>query len=691
MSAASTPQDNHCARDAPQATVAAGGETTPAQDTAGSSDGIDAAGTIRDAAFGTNGQPVDDGTDLAPGFDQGTLAVPPLLPPASDGATQKNGQAVEDTAVALAGLKRTAPPSTAAEGTSPTTTINNNDAHVSGDCSSPPHPPLSPPEKKQKTASPLNGESPDPTHKSTVTATTDPSSSPSATQPSDPSDLAAENTAEPESAEEQVAGNGETSITQQHTTGGVTSYSRANLEKDVVTMQELLQKTTAALKKLTAQVKVKDARIRELERLERLEPRLRQLERTEREHRSVSKLIGPLNSEIRRLKMEQTKLKKSKCKQCGKKWSNEPPGTDGSGNSHGGETPVLARHERNYQRHYRQLVEHQKRHGTVEVRARGPNSNSGLADWVREIRKEYAAMAATPVGPTPTPAPLLPVPPTVLHQQQQTPAGQTTFAATFEPGAVDPAATMGDPSVVGTVNEKPAGGTNDGRAVTKRAKTRQTKLLTAERMAQLMQIPGFTWKMPRAKPPTFEERVQQLIAYQEQHGDMNVPQLDRPGIPPGLGHFVRTSRYMYKLHVQGKKGKYVMGGDGAKARIDRLREIGFNFSVRNRGGWGSVGHPRENHQPLVPAEATAAAFPNPSPPPLGAVDAADVDHNDHSHHHPNQDQHHYPLPSTIEDPHHHPPIAEDVVLEDDVVAAAAAAVAIATDVPVDLDAHELLL
>ena len=69
---------------------------------------------------------------------------------------------------------------------------------------------------------------------------------------------------------------------------------------------------------------------------------------------------------------------------------------------------------------------------------------------------------------------------------------------------------------------------------------------------------------------TFAERVSQLEQYKLHHGDCNVPQ-KYEGIP-GLGNFVLDQR------------KYYRRGKLPQSKIDQLEQLGFQWSLRNRGG-----------------------------------------------------------------------------------------------------------
>ena len=89
---------------------------------------------------------------------------------------------------------------------------------------------------------------------------------------------------------------------------------------------------------------------------------------------------------------------------------------------------------------------------------------------------------------------------------------------------------------------------------------------------RLLQALGFKWNSQpnKAESLSFELRVSQLVEYKQQFGDCNVPQKYED--VPGLGNFVLQQRKHYRL------------GELSNERIAKLQEIGFQWSLRNRGG-----------------------------------------------------------------------------------------------------------
>ena len=72
------------------------------------------------------------------------------------------------------------------------------------------------------------------------------------------------------------------------------------------------------------------------------------------------------------------------------------------------------------------------------------------------------------------------------------------------------------------------------------------------------------------KPMKFDDRIEQLKAYKERHGDCRVPQLLND--PPGLGLFVNSCRKNYKnWKLEGKESNMT------EERYQKLVDIGFDF------------------------------------------------------------------------------------------------------------------
>jgi hypothetical protein len=86
---------------------------------------------------------------------------------------------------------------------------------------------------------------------------------------------------------------------------------------------------------------------------------------------------------------------------------------------------------------------------------------------------------------------------------------------------------------------------------------------------QLLNSIGFQWQVG-PEQNTFEFRMVQLATFQGQQGHCNVPQ--KLAEPAGLGEFVLRVRRLYR---QGKL---------PQERVEALEALGFQWSLRNRGG-----------------------------------------------------------------------------------------------------------
>jgi hypothetical protein len=93
-----------------------------------------------------------------------------------------------------------------------------------------------------------------------------------------------------------------------------------------------------------------------------------------------------------------------------------------------------------------------------------------------------------------------------------------------------------------------------------------------ERFKQLDEL-GFTWQFVWTK--TFDERVQELKAYKEIHGDCNVPRSFHEN--PSLGQWCSQMRSMYKANQKGEavKNTYIIND----YRIEQLETIGFKWKL----------------------------------------------------------------------------------------------------------------
>lgn len=93
-----------------------------------------------------------------------------------------------------------------------------------------------------------------------------------------------------------------------------------------------------------------------------------------------------------------------------------------------------------------------------------------------------------------------------------------------------------------------------------------------ERFKQLDEL-GFTWQFVWTK--TFEERIEELKAYKEIHGNCNVPRSFHEN--PSLGQWCSQMRSMYKANQKGEavKNTYIIND----YRIEQLETIGFKWKL----------------------------------------------------------------------------------------------------------------
>jgi len=91
------------------------------------------------------------------------------------------------------------------------------------------------------------------------------------------------------------------------------------------------------------------------------------------------------------------------------------------------------------------------------------------------------------------------------------------------------------------------------------------KYLNPERIQRLESI-GFAWSMarPKAKPKSWDERLEELKQWREEHGTYKVPRAE------SLGEWLHNQRTLY-----GKKDTKFM-----TAKAPRMEEIGYKFDVR---------------------------------------------------------------------------------------------------------------
>jgi hypothetical protein len=94
--------------------------------------------------------------------------------------------------------------------------------------------------------------------------------------------------------------------------------------------------------------------------------------------------------------------------------------------------------------------------------------------------------------------------------------------------------------------------------------------LTPEKI-HLMDGIGFKWKVgPDVLP--WEERLQQLVQFSQEHGHCDIPQYCKQRGYDGLGNWVCTQRRIYREgRIEPEKAK-------------QLEELGFKWTLRDRGG-----------------------------------------------------------------------------------------------------------
>jgi hypothetical protein len=91
---------------------------------------------------------------------------------------------------------------------------------------------------------------------------------------------------------------------------------------------------------------------------------------------------------------------------------------------------------------------------------------------------------------------------------------------------------------------------------------------------------NFQWSLREGKRP-WEEWMDQLRKYKEEHGHVNVPSKYEPNM--ALGSFVNNQRTRYRVY-QSAKSKGIGGGRGSggmtEEKIRELEELGFVWNIR---------------------------------------------------------------------------------------------------------------
>eukprot|EP00980_Cylindrotheca_fusiformis_P000140 scaffold24_cov128-Cylindrotheca_fusiformis.AAC.13 len=95
-----------------------------------------------------------------------------------------------------------------------------------------------------------------------------------------------------------------------------------------------------------------------------------------------------------------------------------------------------------------------------------------------------------------------------------------------------------------------------------------------DRRIKILEKAGFIWD---AHEMAWEERLKDLVEYQEKHGDCNVPTEYKSNRQ--LAIWVKCQRRQYKLFNEDKASTITL------ERIDRLNKIGFTWKIR-QGGHG---------------------------------------------------------------------------------------------------------
>jgi hypothetical protein len=86
-----------------------------------------------------------------------------------------------------------------------------------------------------------------------------------------------------------------------------------------------------------------------------------------------------------------------------------------------------------------------------------------------------------------------------------------------------------------------------------------------ESRVKLLNDIGFTWRAHGHEIVPWEDRLQQLIEYKQEHRNMLVPRSYDPN--PPLGHWVQSMRQQYK------------NGKLSQERMAKLDQVGFTWEV----------------------------------------------------------------------------------------------------------------
>jgi hypothetical protein len=119
----------------------------------------------------------------------------------------------------------------------------------------------------------------------------------------------------------------------------------------------------------------------------------------------------------------------------------------------------------------------------------------------------------------------------------------------------------------------------DQRFQYKRQRQGKSSYMTPYKIEKLNAL-NFQWSLREGKRP-WEEWMDQLRKYKEEHGHVNVPSKYEPNM--ALGSFVNNQRTRYRVY-QSAKSKGIGGGRGSggmtEEKIRELEELGFVWNIR---------------------------------------------------------------------------------------------------------------
>jgi hypothetical protein len=97
-----------------------------------------------------------------------------------------------------------------------------------------------------------------------------------------------------------------------------------------------------------------------------------------------------------------------------------------------------------------------------------------------------------------------------------------------------------------------------------------------ERKIELLEFYGFVWAQNWKGETGWGVRFHELLQFKKRHGHCDVPTKSK--LNRALGRWVSSQRAMYRSYVKGADGRSLTKTAMAN-RINRLREIGFRFSL----------------------------------------------------------------------------------------------------------------